>query len=41
MFSVFTTVALKHQNIENHPERISDIKPFINQYNWNDIDFPA
>ena len=40
-FQSSTTVALKHQNIENHPERISDIKPFINQYNWNDIDFPA
>ena len=40
-FQYSTTVALKHQNIENHPERISDIKPFINQYNWNDIDFPA
>ena len=40
-FQYSTTVALKHQNIENHPERISDIKPFINQYNWNDINFPA
>ena len=30
-----------HQNIENHPERISNIKPFINQYNWKGIDFPA
>ena len=27
-------VALNHQNIENHPERISNIMPFINQYNW-------
>ena len=35
------TVALNHQNIENHPERISKIKPFIDQYNWDDIDFPA
>ena len=40
-FQYSTTVALKHQNIENHPQRISDIKPFINQYNWNDINFPA
>ena len=24
------TVALNHQNIENHPERISNIKPLIN-----------
>ena len=35
------TVALNHQNIENHPERISNIKPFIDQYNWEGIDFPA
>ena len=35
------TVALNHQEIENHPERISNIKPFIDKYNWKDIDFPA
>ena len=40
-FQCSITVALKHQNIENHPERISNIKPFINQYNWKGIDFPA
>ena len=40
-FQYSITVALNHQNIENHPERISNIKPFIDQYNWEDIDFPA
>ena len=35
------TVALNHQNIENHPERISNIKPFIDQYNCEGIDFPS
>ena len=40
-FQYAITVALNHQNIENHPERILNIKPFINQYNWKDIDFPA
>ena len=35
------TVALNHQNIKNHSEIISKIKPFINQYNWKDIDFPS
>ena len=34
-------VALNHQNIENHPERISNIMPFVNQYNWDRIDFIA
>ena len=27
-------------NINKHPQRISKIKSFIDQYNWNDIDFP-
>ena len=35
------TLALNLDNIDNHPERISKIKYFINQYNWKDIDFPA
>ena len=38
-FQYSITVALNHQNIESHPERISNIKPFINQYKqakwWN------
>ena len=38
-FQYFITVALNHQNIENHPERISNNKPFIDQYNWEDIEF--
>ena len=40
-FQYAITVALNHQNIENHPEIISNIKPFINNYNWRGIDFPA
>ena len=40
-FQYSITAALNHQNIENHPERISNIKPFIDQYNWEGIDFPA
>ena len=40
-FQYSITVALNHQNIENHPERISNIEPFINQYNWEGIEFPA
>ena len=35
------TVALNHQNIESHSERLSNIKPFIDKYNWKSIDFPA
>ena len=33
--------ALNYQNIEIHPERISKLKPYINKYNWEGIDFPA
>ena len=40
-FQYFITVAINHQNIENHPERILNIKPFIDNYNWNGIDFLA
>ena len=40
-FQYSITVALNHEDIENHPERISNIKPFINQYNWKGIDFLA
>ena len=35
------TVALNHQHIENHPERVSNIEPFINQYNQKGIDFSS
>ena len=38
-FQYAVTLALNLDNIDNHPERISKIKPFINQYNWKDIDF--
>ena len=40
-FQYAVTLALNLDNIDNHPERISKIKPFIDQYNWKDIDFPA
>ena len=40
-FQYAIAVALNHQNNENHPERISNNKLFINQYNWKDIDFPT
>ena len=40
-FQYAITIALNHQNIRNHPEEISKIKPFIDQYNWEGINFPA
>ena len=40
-FQYSITVALNNQNIENHPERISNIKPFVDQYNCEGTNFPA
>ena len=33
--------ALDYQNIEKHPERLSKLQPYINKYNWEEVDFPA
>ena len=40
-FKYTLTVALNHKQIKNHPERISNLKPFIDQYNWKGINFPS
>ena len=40
-FQYATTPALNFNKIDKHPQRISRIKPFIENYNWNDINFPA
>ena len=39
-FQYAAFLALNFDNINNHPEKISKIRPFIDQYNWKDIDFP-
>ena len=40
-FQYTLTFALNYQNIKSHPERVSNLKPFINQYDWKKIDFPS
>ena len=35
------TLALNYNKIDENPQRISKIKPFIEEYNWKDIDFPS
>ena len=40
-FQYAATLALNFNNIDRDPQRISKIKPFINNYKWNDINFPA
>ena len=38
-FQYAITAALDYQNIDHHLERISKLTPFINNYNWKDIEF--
>ena len=40
-FQYATTLALNINSIDKHHQRISKIKPVIDNYNWNDINFPA
>ena len=40
-FQYAITVALNHDEINRNPPRISKIKTFIEQHNWNGIEFPA
>ena len=40
-FQYDVTLALNLDKINSHPERISKIKPFIEQYNSKEIDFPS
>ena len=40
-FQYAVTLALNHDKIDRNPQRTSKIRPFIDQYNWKDIDFPA
>ena len=32
--------ALNHEDIKNHPERISLLRPYENQHNWKGLEFP-
>ena len=38
-FQFAITVALNYQNIKNSPERMTKIKPCINQINWKKISY--
>ena len=40
-FQYALTVALNHEQIKNYPEIISKFTPFIDQYNWKQIDFSS
>ena len=40
-FAYSILIELHHHQMGKHPERISNIIPFIDQYNWESIEFPA
>ena len=40
-FQYAATLALDLNRINKDPQRISKIKPFTDNYNWKDIDFPS
>ena len=40
-FQYAVTLALNLDKINKNSQRISKIKPFIEEYNWKDIDFPS
>ena len=40
-FQYAITVALNHEQIKKDPQRITKMKPFIDQYNWKKISFPS
>ena len=40
-FQYSLTITLNYQSIKKDSQRISKIKPFINQYDWKKINFPS
>ena len=38
-FQYAAIVALNYEEIESYPEGVSNIKPFINKYNWKEINY--
>ena len=39
-FQYSLTATLNYQNIKSHPERVPNLKPFIDKYDWEGINFP-
>ena len=40
-FQYVVTVELNYEEIKKDPQRITKIKPFINKYNWEGINYPS
>ena len=39
-FQYSITISLYHKEIKNNPERVAKSRPFINNINWENINFP-
>ena len=40
-FQYAATIALIYEEIELYPERVANIKPIVNIYNWEGINYPS
>ena len=40
-FQYAVTVTLNHEGIKKDSQRIAKFKPFVNEYNWERINFPS
>ena len=40
-FAWAITAALHHEDIKKDPQRITNLTPFVRNYNWKDINFPS
>ena len=40
-FQYAVTVTLNYEKIKKDPQTITKIKPFLNKYNWEEINFPS
>ena len=40
-FKWAVTAALHHEEVKSHPERLSNIKQYVNNYNWSGLKFPV
>ena len=41
MLSICNSCRIKSSKYDHHPERISKLRPFINNYNLKDIEYPS
>ena len=40
-FAYSKVASIHNEEIDNHPERISKLTPFVNNYYWTDMNFPS